>query len=179
MAGSNWHKNGNSASIKLKTTFSKPNNMKKVFFLGLLFIGLSIHQANAQSDYKTALGLTVDFGDGATFVGPSVKHFFQPNHAGQFEVLFGDNVTLIEAFYQYHKPIENAAGLKWYAGIGPGVQLYDGGSNFLLRPLGGLDYKINNVPLDFHFDWRPTLVFYDGDSDFEAARFSLGFRYAF
>ncbi|MET0635718.1 MAG: hypothetical protein ABWZ25_06800 [Chitinophagaceae bacterium] len=153
--------------------------MRKTLFLGLLILGLSIYQVNAQSNYKTALGLTVDFGDGATEVGPSVKHFFAPNHAGQFEVLFGNHHTVIEAFYQYHKQIPNAEGLQWYLGIGPGVSLYDNGSNFLLRPTGGLDYKISNVPLDFHFDWRPTIVFYDNDTDFEPARFSLGFRYAF
>jgi len=153
--------------------------MRKISFLALFFIGLCINQANAQSTYKTAAGVTIDFGTGQTMVGPALKHFFQPNHAGQFEVLFGDNYTIIEAFYQYHGQIENAAGLKWFAGIGPGVGLYEGGSNFLIRPLGGLDYKINNVPLNFHFDWRPTMTFFDGDSDFEAARFSLGFRFTF
>ena len=153
--------------------------MRKLLLLAVLAAGLSTTQSYAQANYKTAAGLTVDFGTGITLVGPTVKHFFQENHAGQFEVLFGNNYTVIEAFYQYHGQIDNAAGLKWYAGVGPGVGLYDGGSDFLLRPLGGLDYKINNVPLDFSFDWRPILTFYDGGSDFEPARFSLGFRYAF
>jgi hypothetical protein len=48
----------------------------------------------------------------------------------------------------------------------------------LIRPTGGLDYKINGVPLSFSFDWRPTF-FIGENSDFEAARFGLGFRYAF
>lgn len=153
--------------------------MRKILFLAVLATALCMTRANAQASYKTAAGLTVDFGTGVTLVGPSVKHFFQEQHAGQFEVLFGNNYTVIEAFYQYHGQIDNAAGLKWYAGIGPGVGLFEGGSDFLLRPLAGLDYKINNVPLDFSFDWRPTLTFYDSDSDFEPARFSFGFRYAF
>jgi len=153
--------------------------MRRLSLLVVVFVGLSVPALNAQSTYRTAVGLTIDFGRGPTLVGPAVKHFFRPNQAGQFEVLFGNNYTQIDALYEYHGPIENAAGLKWYAGIGPGVGLYDGGSNFLIKPLGGLDYKINNVPLDFHFDWRPTVTFYDGGSDFEPARFSLGFRYAF
>jgi hypothetical protein len=41
----------------------------------------------------------------------------------------------------------------------------------------GLDYKINNVPLNFSFDWRPAFVVTHGTS-FNAARFGLGFRYA-
>jgi len=153
--------------------------MRKISLLTCFLIGLAVQQASAQSTYTTSGGVTIDFGTGQTMVGPSLKHFFQPNHAGQFEVLFGNNYTIIEAFYQYHGQVQNAAGLKWYAGIGPGVGLYKGGSNFLLRPLGGLDYKINDVPLNFHFDWRPLLTFYDGESDFEAARFSLGARFVF
>jgi hypothetical protein len=155
--------------------------MRKVLILSVLAIGfiLSATVSNAQSNYKTAVGLGIDFGNGSTLVGPSLKHFFTPNNVGQFDVLFGNNYTIIEGFYQYHKDIPNAEGLKWYAGFGIGVGLYDGGSDFLVRPLAGLDYKINNVPLSFSFDWRPTVFIGNGDSDFEAGRFGLGFRYAF
>jgi hypothetical protein len=50
--------------------------------------------------------------------------------------------------------------------------------NFLLRPLAGLDYKINDVPLNFTFDWRPAFVLTHG-TDFNAARFGLAVRYCF
>ncbi|RYG50305.1 MAG: hypothetical protein EOO01_11015 [Chitinophagaceae bacterium] len=155
--------------------------MRKVLILSALAIGfiLTATVSNAQSNYKTAVGLGIDFGNGSTLVGPSLKHFFTANDVGQFDVLFGNNYTVIEGFYQYHKPIQNAAGLKWFAGAGIGVGLYDGGSNFLIRPIAGLDYKINDVPLSFSFDWRPTISIGNGDSDFEAGRFGLGFRYAF
>lgn len=156
--------------------------MRKVFVIGSLFIALVIAgstTANAQSSYKTGIGLGLDFGSGQTLVGPSLKHFFSENNVGQFEVLFGDNYTVIEGFYLYHSDFPNAAGLKWYAGVGAGFGLYKGGSEFLLRPAGGLDYKINNVPLSFSFDWRPTIAIGDGNSDFEPARFGLGFRYTF
>lgn len=155
--------------------------MRKVFILSLLLTGfiLTATVSNAQSNYKTSVGLGIDFGNGGTYVGPSLKHFFTQKDVGQFEVLFGNDYTIIEGFYQYHKDIANAAGLKWFAGAGIGVGLYDGGSDFLVRPLAGLDYKINNVPLSFSFDWRPTIAIGNGDSDFEAGRFGLGFRYAF
>lgn len=155
--------------------------MRKVFILGVVLAGflLTATVSNAQSTYKTGVGLGIDFGNGSTLVGPSVKHFFTPNNVGQFDVLFGNNYTVIEGFYQYHKDIANAAGLQWYAGAGIGVGLFDGGSDFLVRPLVGLDYKITNVPLSFSFDWRPTLFIGNGDSDFEAGRFGLGFRYTF
>jgi hypothetical protein len=56
--------------------------------------------------------------------------------------------------------------------------LYEGGSTWYLRPAAGLDYKIKSAPISLVFDWRPAIQLSDG-SDFEAARFGLGFRYTF
>lgn len=152
--------------------------MKKIVLVLLLIFAFGVFQGNAQSNYTTALGLGIDFGDGQTLVGPSVKHFFTSEHAGLGEVTFGDNVTFLTALYQYHGSFPNAGGLKWFAGGGPSIAFFDNQTEFLLRPTVGLDYKINNVPLAFSFDWRPWIYFGDG-GDFEAARFGLGFRYTF
>jgi hypothetical protein len=151
-------------------------------FVALLLLGslnLSAQDRSAEgSSYTNAIGLGIDFGEGLTLVGPSFKHFFSENNVGKFEVLFGDHYTVIEGFYEYHGQIENAPGLRWFAGAGAGAGLQKSNSSFLIRPTGGLDYKINGVPLSFSFDWRPTF-FIGENSDFEAARFGLGFRYAF
>lgn len=150
-------------------------------FVALLLFGslnLSAQDRSAGgSSYTNAIGLGIDFGDGSTLVGPSFKHFFSEHNVGKAEVLFG-NYVAIQAFYEYHSDIQGAAGLKWFAGAGIGAGLDNHASAFLLKPIGGLDYKINGVPLAFSFDWRPT--FFIGDaSDFVAGRFGLGFRYAF
>ncbi len=153
-------------------------SLLSAIFLSVFFV-VSTNSSQAQSSYKTGLGLGIDFGTGMTLVGPSVKHFFTTHNVGQFEALFGSNYTVLQAFYQYHKDIPNAAGLKWYLGAGAGVGLYRNGSHFLLKPTAGLDYKIKDVPLSFAFDWRPTIGIGNNDSDFEPARFGFGFRYAF
>ncbi|WP_131539801.1 hypothetical protein [Pedobacter nototheniae] len=159
--------------------------MKKLFFTFLgcaSLFALSITGAKAQT-YKTALGLGLDFGDGTTLVGPSVKHFFSRHGAGQAEVLFGSHLTTINAFYQYNDDIKGAKGLQWYAGGGPSLNFfsYGGYSNttFALKPMAGLDYKIAGAPLNIAFDWRPTIYLGDNDSDFAAGRFGLGFRFTF
>jgi hypothetical protein len=128
------------------------------------------------SSYKTALGLGIDFGNGVTFAGPSIKHFFNAKSVGKAEVLFGDGVVMLSAYYQYHSNIPNAAGLKWTLGLG--ATYYDYDEAFALRPTIGLDYKIPNVPLQFELDWRP-FVDISNDLYWEAARFGLGFRYCF
>jgi len=157
--------------------------MKKSFlkiFGCLALFALTTTAVKAQS-YKTALGLGLDFGDGTTLVGPSVKHFFTANDAGQAEVLFGSHLTTINAFYQYHGNIKGASGLKWFVGGGPSLNFFSfngyNNTTFALKPMTGLDFKIPGAPIAFAFDWRPTIYIGDNDSDFAAGRFGFGFKF--
>ena len=154
--------------------------MKNLFAgVALLFATVfGITNAQAQT-YKTGAGLLIDVGDGTTLVGPHVKHFFSGNNAGEFAVLFGGHTTWIQAMYQYNKGISGAQGLMWYVGVGPTVGFGNGDSVFGVVPTAGLDYKIQGAPLDLSFDWRPRIMFYDGDSDFVAGRFGIGLRFTF
>jgi len=146
-----------------------------------VFSFLFVQQASAQkgSSYDNAVGMRVEFGSKyVTWAGLSGKHFFNENVAGELMLLFGDGVTLLEPELQYHGDIANADGLKWVLGGGAGLAFGNGTTDFLLRPLAGLDYKINDVPINFTFDWRPAFVLTHG-SDFNAARFGLAIRYCF
>lgn len=165
--------------------FAQKNYMKRSLSIGLIALLIlgSVSTVSAQkssngSEYTSALGLGIDFGNGTTLAGVSGKHFFTENNVGAAELLFGNHVTAIQVFYQYHKEFAGAEALKWYAGIGPSIFLYNGGSDFALRPMLGLDYKVTDVPLAFSFDWRPALFLTHGNG-FQAARFGLGVRYAF
>ena len=155
--------------------------MKKIILLIVAAVAFTFTQASAQ-DYRNALGLGLDFGNGSTLVGPSFKHFFNANGAGQIELLFGDHSTRLQAFYQYHQDIAGANGLKWYVGGGPGLNFFSVGNydqtNFLLIPMAGLDFKIPGAPIAMAFDWRPTAWIGD-NSDFEAGRFGFGFKFTF
>ena len=79
-----------------------------VKLLGItMFLGLGLSNLNAQrssgSYYNTGIGLLVDVGDGATLVGPPVKHFFSRNNAGEFAVLFRGNTP--QCYVPLPKPI--------------------------------------------------------------------------
>lgn len=140
---------------------------------------VSAQKGSTGGSYNSGVGMRVDFGTGGTLVGISGKHFFNPNNAGEAYLLFGSGSTAIGAEYQYHGSIQNAEGLKWYAGLGPNILFYKGGgTDVLFRPLVGLDYKIVNVPLNIGFDWRPAFQVTHGTT-FQAARFGIAFRYAF
>lgn len=155
--------------------------MKKIILLAIVAVAITFSQTSAQS-YKNAIGLGLDFGSGQTLVGPSFKHFFNANSAGQAELLFGDHTTRLNLFYQYHQDIKGAPGLDWYIGGGPALNFFSYGNydqtNLLLIPMAGLDFKIPGAPINLAFDWRPT-AFIGDNSDFEAGRFGFGFRFAF
>ncbi|TCS87340.1 hypothetical protein EDD80_105154 [Anseongella ginsenosidimutans] len=134
---------------------------------------------DAGTEYNTAIGLRVgdiDFRG----VGITGKHFFSPNNAGEAILTFYDTAFFISALYEFHKEIPNAEGLKWLAGIGPFLGIPDGGGDagFGVSPIVGLDYKINDVPLNFGLDWRPHFLF-TPSTEFEASSLGLSIRYAF
>jgi len=164
--------------------------MKKVFYslLATSILAMGAQELKAQSRYRTALGLGVDVGDGPTLVGPQIKHFFDGQNAGNAQVLFGDDVTVLGVDYSYNQAIRGANGLSWYVGVGPQLTFINHGrwhsghwdgdnhTDVAIRPAVGLEFKIPTAPLAFHFDWKPWWNL-SHDSDFEPARFTLGFKF--
>ena len=152
--------------------------MKRGFLLFFTLTTIFTVQSKAQA-YKTAGGLTVEFGDGATLVGPGVKYFFSEGNAISGEVLFGGGATFLQAFYQYQKSFPSAKNLQWYLGGGPSLGIGNGNTAFNLRPMAGLDYKLADVPLACSFDWRPNIYLGSNSygSRFTAARFGIGIKY--
>ena len=150
----------------------------KRFFITTILVATFATTLSAQG-YRTAAGLFIDFGDGATFVGPHIKHFFTNQYSGQAMALFGSNITVLGVEGAYNAPIPNAKGLMWNIGFGPQAWIGDGGSIFALRPSTGLEFTLPGAPFNIGFDWRPAWVLWDGDSYFEPGRFSFTFRYTF
>ena len=151
--------------------------MKKLLFLVAAVI-LGTNVSNAQSDYTFAAGLGLDLFSGVTLVGPSAKYFFAEEHAGQAELMFESGLTTLTALYEYHGDISGADGLQWFAGAGPSILFFGEGigTEIALRPIVGLDYKIDGVPLAFSFDLRPFIGLGDLLGN-EVGAFGIGVRY--
>ncbi|SFC10150.1 hypothetical protein SAMN05421747_104157 [Parapedobacter composti] len=153
--------------------------MKKTIISSLfcvLFLLTVQHEVRAQS-YRTAAGLFIDAGDGTTFVGPHIKHFFSASNAGQAMILFAGRTTIIGAEYSYNQPIAGAPGLTWNVGVGPQLAIRRENSDFYIRPLAGLEFKIPSAPLAFGLDWRPAWDV--SNSYFTAGRFGVAFKFTF
>src|SRR5690606_35188640 len=153
-------------------------------------------QANAQTPYRTAIGLGVDVGDGESLFGPQIKHSFSGRDAGNAQGLFGDHITVVGVGYSYNQRISGTRGLTWYVGVGPQLSFIDHGkwdddwyddddhkhwdgdthTDFAIRPALGMEFRIPSTPLAMHVDWKPWWNLSHG-SHFEASRFSLGFKF--
>src|SRR5690606_4535725 len=156
-------------------------NLKTFLKTLVCFIALFalVESGHGQTVYKTAVGLAIDVGDGGTWVGPHVKHFFDNNQAGAAALQFGTGLTIFQLMYQYHQPVQEAVGLQWYIGLGGALGFPDHGGSTLfgIVPAAGLDYKLANIPIDLFLDWRPKFMIYDSENEFLAARFGLGLRF--
>ena len=141
-----------------------------------LFAAIAIISAAFSQNYKTGFGLLVDVGEGATFVGPHIKHFFTPEIAGQGLVMFASGVTVVGVEGSYNGQIPGAAGLSWNVGVGPQALIGKNKTLFALRPSAGVEFSVPKAPINLGFDWRPSLVFVEG-TNFTPGRFGIFLRY--
>lgn len=151
--------------------------MKKLFIAFFIML-IAIFNASAQN-YKTGFGLLIDIGEGTTFVGPHIKHFFTPEIAGQGLVMFAKEVTVVGVEGSYNGKVPGANGLMWNIGVGPQALIGKQRTLFGLRPSAGVEFTVPNAPINIGFDWRPSLIFYDGNSDFTPGRFGIFLRHVF
>lgn len=113
------------------------------------------------SDYQTAVGVKLWDGGGIT-----LKHFTAPNKALEGIMYFWGSGLRITGLYELHYPLAGVDGLQWYVGPGAHIGFYNsqnGDGTFLgIDGVIGLDYKINNAPLNFSIDWNPNIEFGNG-----------------
>ncbi len=160
--------------------------MRKVLVLLAIVLALSIQVTNAQSmgrTYKTALG--VKFYPGSI----TIKHFLNEKNAIEGLAYFWDWGTRITGLYEIHGDINGAPGLKWYVGPGAHIGFWntkyknrygESGAYIGVDGVLGLDYKINNAPINLSLDWQPSFSFGDGGrTGFESGWGGFAIRYTF
>lgn len=154
--------------------------MKKQIILSVVASLIFASTVSAQSkgrSYTTALGVKLLDGAGIT-----LKHFISERDALEGIGFFWNQGTRITGLYELHYDINGAPGLKWY--IGPGAHLgfyntkFGGGTWAGIDGVLGLDYKINNAPLNLSVDWQPSFEFGTGRG-FTGNWGGLGIRYTF
>ncbi len=168
--------------------------MKKIICFALVLSSLN-YVSNAQSTYKSAIGLRVSDGY-YDEVAASFKTFLSKPAAIEFNIGFRDygfigyswfNLSASLSF-QYHFDIKSVAGLRWF--IGAGATAFNTFSSYSdykgfglgVFPTAGADYKFKKIPLDVSADIRPTIAVikpYEYYNDFYIANVGISARYTF
>lgn len=148
----------------------------------LSFVVLFSLSSYAQ-DYNSAIGLR--FGSPTSL---SYKKFVS-NH-GAFEGVVGYrgysgySWINIGAYYQHHNDIATIPNLRWYYGAGANIYFWnwDGlslgnSTSFGISGVLGLDYKVEEIPINVSVDWIPTFFVNGYGNGFGAGYGGLSIRY--
>lgn len=157
--------------------------MKKILFCSLITVLLSMGINSAHAQYKNALGGRFGLDNGLTF-----KTFIKQDRALDFILNFRQHNDYshfrFTGLYEFHNPINNAPGLRWYYGFGGSVGSYKikstNESDVLLGLDGvlGLDYKFNGAPINLALDWKPTF-YVSPNTEFYGEGLGLSIRFTF
>ncbi|MEO6330338.1 MAG: hypothetical protein ABIO55_15495 [Ginsengibacter sp.] len=158
--------------------------MKKTFVLLAVFITIALTQVNAQkssstnsASYKTAIG--VKFWPTAI----TLKHFIADKKALEFLGYFYNAGARITGLYEFHGNINGVEGLKWYAGPGAHIALYDnkhgGFTSVGIDGVIGLDYKFSDAPINLSVDYQPSIQLTDYYGDRYTSWGGIAIRYTF
>jgi hypothetical protein len=158
--------------------------MKKILVLSAVLVIVTLSKSTAQQNntfnspyYKTAIGIKF------YPTGITLKHFIAEGRALEFVGFFYNEGARITGLYEFHYNIPGVEGLKWYVGPGAHIALYNnkhgGFTSVGVDGIIGLDYKINNAPINVSVDYQPSIQL----TDFYGDRFTgwggLAIRYTF
>lgn len=147
--------------------------MKKVLLLVVLAFAVT---TGFSQDYNWAVGVR----GGTISSGLTVKNKINASTAieGILSIPYDDGF-MVTALYEKFVPVI-ADGFNLYYGGGAhiGSWGYDNKFRFGIDGIVGLEYKINNAPIAFSIDYKPSLDIIS-DTEFHLGGFALGVKFVF
>ena len=162
--------------------------MKKVMFAAMaMILIISISNESKAQDYNTAVGLRLGSSSGL-----SVRHFIKEDVALEGIVHTRWRGLLITGLYEIHRDIEDVSGLGWFYGGGAHIGSfnsglgnpywanndYKGSTVIGIDGIIGLDYVLEDLPINFSLDFKPAINLINGGG-FWGDDFALSVRYIF
>lgn len=135
--------------------------MRRIFFLVILFSGLSISLFG--QDYRTSLGFRAGLPYGLT-----VKHFLSKTNALEGVLASRWGGFVITGLYENEHWTGEYPGLNWFWGFGAHAGFWDAGSNpnidtdYVGSVIGadailGIEYTFDDLPINLSLDLLPSL----------------------
>lgn len=148
------------------------NTMKYLMLIPLLLITAS----SSGQAYQTAAGIQI----GNDIAGLNAKHFINDKNSVEGIAYIFSNADYIEfsGLYEYNWPLGDITNFTWYAGFGAHIGFWDDGIIFGPDGVLGLEYTLEDAPVNFALDWHPV-IHIGSHNDIDFARVGLSVRYAF
>ncbi|MFN8777449.1 MAG: hypothetical protein ACK5XV_11850 [Flavobacteriales bacterium] len=154
--------------------------------LPLLFTCITLYSCAQQNDQF--IGVRGGFGSGVTY-----QHYLDPSRAIEVIAYSRWQGLSMTGLYQFHKPLFDVEGMKWYYGAGAHAGFFryreDGprwhdeewdGTRVVIGAdaILGLEYFFDELPLQFSLDWKPAINVI-GHSGFWGDEGAFSIRYSF
>ncbi|GAB3008208.1 hypothetical protein GCM10027284_28320 [Cyclobacterium sediminis] len=156
--------------------------MKNVMFAMMaLVLMFSLSNESKAQAYNTGVGLRLGASSGL-----SVKHFISQDAALEGILHTRWRGLLITGLYEVHRDIEDVDGLNWFYGGGAHIGSwnnsskydYDGSTVIGIDGIIGLEYVLEELPLNFSLDFKPAINIIN-NGGFWGDEFALSVRYIF
>ncbi|HNP18263.1 MAG TPA: hypothetical protein PKL31_07520 [Fulvivirga sp.] len=154
--------------------------MKKIFLTILLTSAVML--TGYSQAYKTALGVRVGNSNGFT-----IKHFIGGQNALEGIISSRWRGVNLTGLYEHQFPMGNITNFYWFVGGGGHIGTWDGDKNPWFEDnnthtvvgvdgIIGLEYTLEDVPLGFSADWKPSVNLVD-DTGFWGDEIGISVRY--
>jgi hypothetical protein len=141
-----------------------------LLFIAFLLLSYIMHA----QPYEHAGGIRAGYSSGITYKG----FFLHRMSAIEVDALYNRHGLNLSALYEFH--LEPFRKSRWLAYFGGGIfgGKWEGELSTGLAVIGGMEYTLREVPLNFGLDWKPMLNIYrEFEPDF--LDFGITIRYRF
>ncbi len=147
--------------------------MKRIAFILWIILGSAFISVNAQP-YEHSGGIRAGYSSGLSYKG-----FFRYQMAAiEADVLYNRHGFNLTGLYEYHmEPFRNKRFIVFVGGGAFGGD-WEGEFSLGLAAVGGVEFVVRDLPLNFGLDWKPMLnLLKTMEADF--LDFGISIRYRF
>lgn len=141
----------------------------------VIFLFIILRDGLHAQPYNHSVGIRAGFSSGISYKG------FRLHRMSAFELdfLYNSHGFNLGGLYEYHlEPFKKNSRTFIYLGGGAFGGDWDDEFSLGVAAVGGIEYTLRDLPLNFSFDWKPMLNIY-ADFEPEFLDFGLSIRYRF
>ena len=148
--------------------------MKTILRISLVIAIAAISLSMYAQPYAHSVGVRAGYSSGITYKG----FFTHQMAAMEGDILYNNHGFNLTALLEQHIEVFRNKRSMVYFGGGAFGGSWDAEFSIGVAAVGGIEYTLRDVPLNFSLDWKPMLNVF-ADFEFDFLDFGLSIRYRF